>query len=100
MLEIELFPNSFFSSFFFALAYEQKGMLDEASAEFEKAIKMSGNTTLAKAGLGHLYGESGEIAKAESVILELDQISRRRYVPAYDFAVIHAGLGQRDQAFE
>jgi len=95
----ELFPNSFFSSFFFALAYEQKGMLDEASAEFEKVIKMSGNLTFAKAGLGHLYAISAEKAKAENVIAELDEISKTRYVPSYDIAVIHAGLGERDLAF-
>ena len=29
----DLFPNSFWPSFFVALAYEQKGMLDEAGAE-------------------------------------------------------------------
>ena len=96
----DLFPNSFWPSFFVALTYEQKGMLDEASAEFEKAIKVSGNVTFAKAGLGHLYAASGERARAEEVIAELDQISKSRYVPAYDVAVIHAGLGDKDQAFE
>ena len=96
----DLFPNSFWPSFFVALTYEQKGMLAEASAEFEKAIKVSGNVTFAKAGLGHLYAASGERAKAEDVIAELEQISRTRYVPAYDIAVIYAGLGNKDQAFE
>jgi serine/threonine protein kinase/tetratricopeptide (TPR) repeat protein len=96
----DLFPNSFWPSFFFALAYEQKGMLDEASGEFEKAIKMSGNITFAKAGLGHLYAASGEKARAENIIAELDEISKTRYVSSYDVAVIHAGLGERDLAFK
>jgi len=49
--ERSFFPNSFFFVLLLrASAYEQKGMLDEASAEFEKVIKMSGNLTFAKAG--------------------------------------------------
>lgn len=95
----ELFPDSFFPAFFFALAYEQKGMLDEAVAEFEKVMKMSPNITFASAGLGHLYAVSGEKAKAENIIAELDQISKTRYVPSYDIAVIHAGLGEKELAF-
>jgi len=95
----ELFPDSFFPAFFSALAHEQKGMLVEAIAEFENVMKMSTNITFAKAGLGHLYAVSGEKIKAESVIAELDQISKARYVPSYDFAVIHVGLGDKEGAF-
>lgn len=96
----ELFPDSFFPAFFVALAYEQKGMFDEAVAEFEKVMNNSPNLTFAKAGLGHLYAVSGEKVKAENIIAELDQISKTRYVPSYDVAVIHAGLGEKELAFE
>jgi serine/threonine-protein kinase len=96
----ELYPNSFWPSFFSALAYEQKGMYGEALAESEKAIKMSGNVTFTTAALGHLYALSGKQAEARKTIAELKELSSKRYVTAYDIAIIYAGLGENDQAFE
>ena len=29
----------------------------------------------------------------------LTELSRQRYIPAYYFAIVYAGLGQKDQAF-
>jgi serine/threonine protein kinase/Tfp pilus assembly protein PilF len=96
----ELYPNSFWPAYFFALAYEQQGKFKEAAAEFEKAVKLSGNVTFAAAGLGHLYAVSGKKAEARKVIIDLQELSKIRYVPAYDIAVIHASLSQQDEAFE
>jgi hypothetical protein len=33
------------------------------------------------------------------VLAELTELSGQRYVSAYNFAVLHAGLGDREQAF-
>jgi len=96
----ELYPNSFFPSFFFALAYEQKGVIEKASVEFERAIKMSGNITFARAGLGHLFAISDRKSEARRVVRELKHLANERYVPSYDLAVIHAGLDEKDQAFD
>jgi serine/threonine protein kinase/Tfp pilus assembly protein PilF len=96
----ELYPNSFWPSFFFALAYEQKGVIEKASVEFERAIKMSGNITFARAGLGHLFAISDRKSEARRVVRELKHLANERYVPSYDLAVIHAGLDEKDQAFD
>ena len=37
-------------------------------------------------------------AKARGILVELNQKAAQTYVPAYYFALLYAGLGQRDQA--
>ena len=96
----ELHPNSFWPSYFFALAYQQQGKIAEAAVEFQKAIQMSGNVTFTTAGLGHLYARSGKSAEARATFDELHARSRETYLPAYDLALVCVGLGWTDQAFE
>ena len=96
----ELHPNSFWPSYFFALAYQQQGKIAEAAVEFQKAIEMSGNVTFTTAGLGHLYACSGKSAEARAIFDVLHARARETYVPAYDLALVCVGLGWTDQAFE
>ena len=81
-----------------ALAYEQKGDWARAIAAMEKAYRLDGQPE-ALAQLGHVYASSGRPADARRVLSDLEQLSRKRYVSAYNFAVLHAGLGERDEAF-
>jgi TolB-like protein/DNA-binding winged helix-turn-helix (wHTH) protein len=86
---------------FLPAAYEQKGMYSEAIAEFKKAIPLTAGSesTLSKAGLGHVYGVSGKKNEAQTVLDELKQLSAQEFVPATSVALIYAGLGENDQAF-
>lgn len=96
----ELHPNSFWPAYFFGLAYEQQGQVDRAVEEFRNAVTMSGEVTFAAAALGHLYGTAGRMAAAKSIYDELSARAKRAYVPAYDIALVCAGLGWKDQALE
>jgi TolB-like protein/Tfp pilus assembly protein PilF len=96
----ELHPNSFWPPYFFALAYQQQGKIAEAEAEFKKAIQTSGNVTFTTAGLGHLYASAGKFADAQAIFRELCARSQTAYVPAYDLALVCAGFGWTDQAFD
>ena len=96
----ELHPNSFWPSYFYGLAYQQLGKTGAAQEEFHKAVRMSGNVTFATAALGHLYGIAGESARARAIFEELRLRSETTYVPAYDLALVCAGLGWTDQAFD
>jgi tetratricopeptide (TPR) repeat protein len=96
----ELHPNSFWPAYFFGLAYEQQGQIDRAVEEFQIAVKMSGDVTFASAGLGHLYGVVGKTAQAQAVFNELSARANCAYVPAYDIALVCAGLGWKDQALD
>lgn len=96
----ELYPASFWPRFFSGLAYEQKGMYGEAIAEFREAIVVSGSVTFAVAGLGHTYAIAGKQAEAKTLLSELKESSKQKYVQSYDVALICAGLGENDQAFD
>ena len=78
-----------------ALVDEQEGKLDEAIAILEPISTVSNNR---KASLGHVYAVAGKTAKARAVLRALHAAADRSYVPAYWFALVHSGLGERDQA--
>jgi len=48
--------------------------------------------------VGYAYAVLGRRKEAAEVLRELEAQSRRRFVASYDFAVIHAGLGDADRA--
>ncbi len=78
-----------------ALVAEQQGRLDEAIAILEPISDGSLNR---KASLGHAYAVAGRNGRARSVLAALRAAAARSYVPSYYFALVHAGLGERDQA--
>ncbi len=86
---------------FLPAAYEQKGMYSEAIAEFKKEIPLTAGSesSLSKAGLGHVYGVSGKKNEARTLLDELKQLSAQEFVPATSVALIYEGLGEKDQAF-
>jgi serine/threonine-protein kinase len=81
------------------LAYEQMGMIDEATTELQNARLCSGGQLAILAALGHVYASCGYHHEAGAVIREIDALERHRYVSPYWRAIIHAGFGYVDEAF-
>jgi hypothetical protein len=52
-------PNAFWGRYVLGLAYEQKSMYEPAIAAFQQSAKVSGDSVMANAGLGHVYGVAG-----------------------------------------
>ena len=77
-------------------AYLEKSMYQEAFAEFEKALSIAPGNTQALWRVGYAYAVTGRRAEAQKV---LDDLSKKKYVPAATMAIIYTGLGQKDQAF-
>ena len=50
--------------------------------------------------VGHIYGLMGERDKAQGALDELLQLSAQQYVPQFFIAMIYAGLGEMDHAFD
>ena len=96
---LELDENFVHTHFFLGLTYIQQSKFKEAIAEFHKAKNILGRNSTVLAGLGLAYALSGRRSRAEALIDELEKMNRRKYVPRYFLAMIHAGLGNRDQAF-
>jgi serine/threonine-protein kinase len=75
-------------------AYAAKGMYREALAEAEKLPQGWKEPLLAYA-----YARLGERSEALRLLGELRAGSKERYVSPISFAVVYAGLGEKDQAF-
>jgi serine/threonine-protein kinase len=74
------------SSYAEAIAAAQAGALDGQERPAMVAI------------LGYAYGMSGNKGEARKVLAQLIELSKRRYVSPYDLAVVHMGLGDKEQA--
>ncbi len=96
----ELYPASFWTPYFGGVALGLQGRFSEAAAELARAEERSGGVTFARAARGYVLGLSGERREAEEILAGLATQARTGYVPAYDRALVHIGLGQTDRAFE
>ena len=79
-------------------AYEEKGMYAEAVAEFQKVQEAIPGWPVATAAIGWVYGRWGKTSEARRVLTVLHAQSKRRYVSAYAIALVHAGVGDKDEA--
>ncbi len=97
---LEMDPNFGMAHFVLGWAYEQEGMYEEAIAVMQKAKNIVG-LPLIGPFLAHVYAISGKTDEAQKLIDQLNELlSKQQYVSPCHMAVIHAGLGEQDQAFE
>ena len=82
------------------LAYLQLGMYDESAAAFREAVASSESPTLATAGLGLVAAAKRRLTDARGILDGLYAESREHYLTPVAFAMLHAGLGEPDPAFE
>ncbi|MBI3697287.1 MAG: winged helix-turn-helix domain-containing protein [Acidobacteria bacterium] len=118
---LELDPNHPLPHWQLGMVYEQKGEYQRAIGEFHIAYALSGGSPARPSSLaylyalergvlaggnpvylsslGHAYAVAGNVVEARKALGELDELSKRRYVSPYEKAVIHAGLGENEEAF-
>jgi tetratricopeptide (TPR) repeat protein len=96
---IERFPDSLQPYFVLGWSAWYQGRADTAVAALEKAISHS-REALSLAYLGHVYGRLGRTDEARRLLRELEQLRTHGQASPVAFAVIHAGLGEIDAAFE
>ena len=97
---IDLEPNYWVSHVLLGRCYEQKGMMREAVQQFEKAAQIENSIPEVLAALGHGYAVSGRKVEARKILTDLQDRSRKEFVPSYSIATIYAGLGMKDEAIE
>jgi TolB-like protein/Tfp pilus assembly protein PilF len=97
---LDLDPNFLEPHLYLGWIYEQKGMLPQAIEELQLALSLSGGHPRFLGSLGHAYAISGQLRMAEETLVRLKEQSKQRYVAPYDFAVIYAGLKDRDQTWK
>jgi TolB-like protein/tetratricopeptide (TPR) repeat protein len=93
-------PDFAAAHYFLAWAYEQKGIYEETVAHLQRALTVSPGSPDTVGALGHAHGVFKRKEQARMALEELHKLSERRFVSAYDFAIIYVGLGETDQAFQ
>jgi DNA-binding winged helix-turn-helix (wHTH) protein/TolB-like protein/Flp pilus assembly protein TadD len=96
---LELEPDYGGARFFLGRVYKQKGMYREALAEFEKARDLLRDNAEVISLIGYTYAVSGRHAEAQKVLQDLQARSNQNYISPYHVAMVYAGLGERDKAF-
>ena len=79
-------------------AYVQKGQYPEAVAEFQEAVRLTDGSPRYLARLAHVLALMGNPQEARKLWDRLAELSKRRNVSSYNFAVVALGLGERDRA--
>ena len=97
---LELDKSFVMARHYLAQAYERKGMCREAIVELQKVRGLYGPSQIASGLLGHAYAVAGQRNKAQKMIDELNEQSKREYVWPYNIAIIYVALGEKDQAFK
>jgi eukaryotic-like serine/threonine-protein kinase len=97
---LEIDPRFARAHYWLGLAYEQKSMYDLAIAAFHEAILNSDSVPIYIAAAGHAYALAGRRGQALEILRRLEKLSSQRYVSAYDIALIHVGLGDKERAMQ
>jgi TolB-like protein/DNA-binding winged helix-turn-helix (wHTH) protein/Tfp pilus assembly protein PilF len=97
---LELDPSHDLAMFYLGLAYEQKGDYDRAIREIQRAAGETRDDIDVLSALGHVYAVSGRASEAQKIIRELKSLTGKEGAAIYGIALVHAGLGDLDGAFE
>jgi adenylate cyclase len=97
---IEMEPNFMAAHSMLGHAYEQKGMYEEAFAEYQTALGILGENADVKASvkalLARTYAAWDKRAEAMKIVQEIE---KEHPATSYLMAHVYAALGEKDQAF-
>ena len=97
----ELFPHC--CDGIIRLAYEQKGDSQHAISPVLELVKVSKDwptRPVLLADLAHAYSVFGNKQEASRLLAELTELSKRKDVSPWEFAIVYTGMGDKDRAFE
>ena len=97
----ELFPPFFHG--IIGQAYEQKGDSQHAISELQEMAKVAKDWPMRPAklaDLAHAYAVFGNKQEASRLLAEMIELSKRRDVNPWMFALVYTGMGDKDRAFE
>jgi serine/threonine protein kinase/Tfp pilus assembly protein PilF len=97
---LEMDPNFGGALNILGMVYRERGMYQEAIQAFQKARTFDEGNSWVTANLAHTYAVSGNRSKAQKVLDELEQVSKGRYVPPDNTALVYLGLGEKNLMFE
>ena len=97
---IEMYPDYVIAHRRFGMSYGEKGMFEQADAEFKKALALSENDSETMSARAYAYTQAGRVDDARVILDRLTEFAKESYVSPYSLARVHIGLDQIDEAFE
>jgi TolB-like protein len=81
---------------FMGVALGELGQLDVAIDTLRRGVELSGSATQ-RASLGYVLAKAGQTGQAREILTAFERETVVRHVAAFNFALIHAGLGDAPQ---
>jgi serine/threonine protein kinase/Tfp pilus assembly protein PilF len=81
------------------LCYIQQGKTQEGIYEIQRGIALMDRNPGLMATLAYAYGIAGQRNEAQKILQKLMDESKRQFISPYNFALVHIGLGDCDEAF-
>ena len=97
---LEMDPHYYPACFCLGMIRLRQGRLGEAVAEFQKARQAEEDSSFALGFIGYAHAIAGQREEAEKALQTLLAESATGYISPYGVALINAGLGERERAFE
>jgi len=92
---LEPHPPKFLFPFESGVIYAEKGMYEKAVGEFQKL----GDQPHALGHMGNVYARMERVSEAHAMISKLEGHVQKNGVGRYEIALVYAGLGESDEAF-
>jgi TolB-like protein/Tfp pilus assembly protein PilF len=96
---LEIDPGFYWAHRWLGMALELKGDTEGAIAEYKRAFELN-DEPATLAFITHAEASLGRQDEARRLLAQLTEEARTRYVQPYAFALVHLGLGEKDQALD
>lgn len=96
---IELDEHFYYAHAYLGRAFLMKHEFGQALAEYKKAQKTADDPRVLML-LARTYTAMNQKSGAEKILIQLKAMKSKRYISDYYFALIYAGLNNKDKAFE
>jgi TolB-like protein/tRNA A-37 threonylcarbamoyl transferase component Bud32/Tfp pilus assembly protein PilF len=97
---LEMDPNFAIAHFYLGLSYAGKQRWKESIISFQEFVNLWPGSPIPVGYLGFAYGMSGQEDETLKMLDQLSKLSQQRYVSSLYKALVYAGLGKKNQAFE
>jgi TolB-like protein/Tfp pilus assembly protein PilF len=97
---IELDPDFAIAHWLLGETYALDNRVPESLSYFQRAVELSGESLWFVPPLAWAHGLNGDALRAREILAELSERSNREYVSPFGFALIHEGLGEKDQTLD
>ena len=95
---LEIDPAFATAHLWFGRPFLETGRFEEAIREVERAVELTNGSTMALAVLAHTLASAGRASEARKILGQLLARAATSYLPSYWIALVHTGLGDKDEA--